>query len=136
MCMNTAYVRKELLRNVTGTVSHVLTPEPVAALTFDDGTHPQFTPRLLQILERHKAHATFFMVGELAQKHPELVRQVAQARHAIGNHSWDHPSFPINFWTRATKAAPGRRTRHRSVWSKIVSTTIWASVLGVAPRCF
>ena len=99
--MSTGYVRiptrlpTALLRNMMGTITHVLTPYPVAALTFDDGPHPEFTPRLLQILERHQARATFFMVGEAAQKHPELVRRVAQAGHAIGNHSWDHPSFPL-----------------------------------------
>ncbi len=78
-----------------GTITHVSTPDPVAALTFDDGPDPEFTPRFLQILERHQARATFFMVGEVAQRYPELVRQVAQAGHAVGNHSWDHPSFPL-----------------------------------------
>jgi peptidoglycan/xylan/chitin deacetylase (PgdA/CDA1 family) len=47
------------------------------------------------ILEKHQARATFFMLGEAAQRHPEIVREVAQAGHAIGNHSWDHPSFPL-----------------------------------------
>jgi peptidoglycan/xylan/chitin deacetylase (PgdA/CDA1 family) len=78
-----------------GTVTRVETRRPAAALTFDDGPHPVYTPRLLDILERHGAHATFFMVGENAQRHPELVRRVSEAGHAIGNHSWDHPSFPL-----------------------------------------
>ena len=82
-------------RRVMGTITHVSTPDAVAALTFDDGPHPEFTPRLLDILERHQAHATFFVVGEAAQRHPDLVQRVAQAGHAIGNHSWDHPSFPL-----------------------------------------
>ena len=81
-------------RKVLGTITHVATQDPVAALTFDDGPHPEFTPRLLDILEKHNAHATFFMVGEAAQRYPQLVRAVARAGHAIGNHSWDHPSFP------------------------------------------
>jgi len=84
-----------LARNVIGTITHVATQEPVAALTFDDGPHPEFTPRLLEILERHQARATFFMLGEAAQKNPDIVRQIARAGHAIGNHSWDHPSFPL-----------------------------------------
>jgi peptidoglycan-N-acetylglucosamine deacetylase len=79
---------------VIGTISHVHTPESIAALTFDDGPDPEFTPPLLDILARFKAHATFFMTGKAAQAHPDLVRRVASAGHAIGNHSWDHPSFP------------------------------------------
>jgi peptidoglycan/xylan/chitin deacetylase (PgdA/CDA1 family) len=47
------------------------------------------------MLEKHCAHATFFMIGELAQAYPELVRQVAGAGHAIGNHSWSHLSLPL-----------------------------------------
>jgi peptidoglycan-N-acetylglucosamine deacetylase len=83
------------VRNVIGTVTSVATSEPIVALTFDDGPHPDYTPRLLDILERHHARATFFMVGEAAQKYPEIVQRVAQTGHAIGNHSWDHPSFPL-----------------------------------------
>jgi peptidoglycan/xylan/chitin deacetylase (PgdA/CDA1 family) len=82
-------------RDVIGTITHVETRESVAALTFDDGPDPDTTPRLLDILERHKARATFFMTGEAAELHPELVKQVADAGHVIGNHSWDHPSFPL-----------------------------------------
>jgi peptidoglycan/xylan/chitin deacetylase (PgdA/CDA1 family) len=77
-----------------GTITHVSTHEPLAALTFDDGPHPQYTPRLLEILERFGARATFFVIGELARKHTDLVRRMAAAGHAIGNHSWSHPSFP------------------------------------------
>jgi peptidoglycan/xylan/chitin deacetylase (PgdA/CDA1 family) len=77
-----------------GTITNFVTHNPIAALTFDDGPHPEYTPQLLNILDRYEVQATFFMVGQAAQKHPELVRQVAQAGHAIGNHSWDHPAFP------------------------------------------
>ena len=78
-----------------GTITHVSTKEPAVALTFDDGPHPEYTPRLLDILERYHARGTFFMTGEAAQAHPELVKRVAAGGHAIGNHSWDHPSFPL-----------------------------------------
>ena len=81
-------------RRVRGTITSVSTSAPVVAITFDDGPDPQVTPRLLAILRRHKARGTFFMRGELARKYPEIVREVASGRHTIGNHSWDHPSFP------------------------------------------
>jgi peptidoglycan/xylan/chitin deacetylase (PgdA/CDA1 family) len=50
---------------------------------------------LLDILKRHGARATFFMLGNAATRRPDLVRRVAEGGHAIGNHSWDHPSFPF-----------------------------------------
>ena len=78
----------------TGTITHVLTQDHVAALTFDGGPDPQWTPRLLEILERHRVGGTFFMIGEFAQAHKGIVQEVAKAGHVIGNHSWDHPSFP------------------------------------------
>ncbi|WP_052808157.1 polysaccharide deacetylase family protein [Methyloterricola oryzae] len=77
-----------------GTITHVATADPVVALTFDDGPNPEFTPALLDVLARHGAKATFFVVGEQAQKHPDLIRRLSENGHAIGNHSWDHPSFP------------------------------------------
>ena len=80
---------------VSGAITHVATKEAVAAITFDDGPNPQFTPPLLDLLEKYQVHATFFMLGETAQTYPELVRKVAQAGHAIGNHSWDHPQFSL-----------------------------------------
>lgn len=78
-----------------GTITHVFTSRPVAALTFDDGPDPVFTPRLLDILRKYRAKATFFMVGKAAERHPDIVKDVAGAGHVIGNHSWDHPSFPL-----------------------------------------
>jgi peptidoglycan/xylan/chitin deacetylase (PgdA/CDA1 family) len=83
-----------VLKNTVGTITHVTTKESVVALTFDDGPDSNYTPRLLDILQRHNAHATFFCVGKAAELHPQIVRRTAEAGHAIGNHSWDHPSFP------------------------------------------
>ena len=78
-----------------GTITSVRTADPVAALTFDDGPHPRYTRQLLRILKKYRARATFFMVGELARRYPEVVRSVAEAGHVIGNHSWSHPSFRL-----------------------------------------
>jgi peptidoglycan-N-acetylglucosamine deacetylase len=73
-----------------GTITGARTGEPVAALTFDDGPHPLYTPRLLETLERHEARGTFFMVGAAARRHPEIVRRAAEAGHAIANHTDSH----------------------------------------------
>jgi peptidoglycan/xylan/chitin deacetylase (PgdA/CDA1 family) len=77
-----------------GTLTNVRTSEPVAALTFDDGPHPEFTPGLLEVLAAHGARATFFMVGEHAAEHPDIVSRVHEAGHAVANHTWSHARLP------------------------------------------
>jgi peptidoglycan/xylan/chitin deacetylase (PgdA/CDA1 family) len=64
------------------------------ALTFDDGPNPTATPQLLDVLARHKARATFFLIGAHALKEPAMVREIAAAGHAIGNHTMTHPWLP------------------------------------------
>lgn len=59
-------------------------------LTFDDGPIPEVTPWVLDVLEQHAARATFFMVGENALRHPELVQEVRRRGHAVGNHTGHH----------------------------------------------
>ena len=59
-------------------------------LTFDDGPIPEATPFILSTLERFGARATFFMVGDNVRKHPDLYRQVVEAGHRIGNHTFNH----------------------------------------------
>ena len=61
------------------------------ALTFDDGPHPEFTPRVLEVLAQHGVRATFFVVGCRVREHPELVRQISQEGHVLGSHSSTHP---------------------------------------------
>ena len=97
-------VVERLADHVIGTTTSVSTEEKVVALTFDDGPSPDSTPRLLEILHHHGAKATFFMVGMAAARWPQLVRDVADQGHAIGNHSWDHGSFPL---------LSGRQRRHQ-----------------------
>lgn len=63
---------------------------PALALTFDDGPDPRWTPRVLELLAAHGVRATFFMVGERAVRHPELVRAVVAAGHMVGTHSYSH----------------------------------------------
>ncbi|MEI6819664.1 MAG: polysaccharide deacetylase family protein [Verrucomicrobiota bacterium] len=88
-------ILRGILCRLAGTVTHVATAENVVALTFDDGPDPVTTPALLKILAAHGAKATFFMLGENAARYPEVVEAVRADGHAIGNHSWNHPSFPL-----------------------------------------
>lgn len=62
----------------------VQTDFPLVALSFDDGPHPTFTPRVLDILQQHDAKATFFLIGAL--QHPELVARIKAAGHEVANH--------------------------------------------------
>ncbi len=72
------------------------TPDPKQiALTFDDGPNPAVTPRLLALLERRNARATFFLVGQFARACPELVREIAARGHTLGNHSETHPNLAL-----------------------------------------
>ncbi|WP_219825543.1 polysaccharide deacetylase family protein [Nonomuraea typhae] len=61
------------------------------ALTVDDGPDPRWTPALLDVLARHQVTATFFLIGARAAEHPRLARRIAEAGHAVGNHSAHHP---------------------------------------------
>ncbi len=95
--MNTPVLRKfskTIVKTIAGIVTHVETTKPVAALTFDDGPHPEYTPLLLDLLEKHQIRATFFVVGRRAQQYPEIIQRITNSGHVIGNHSWDHQSFP------------------------------------------
>lgn len=69
-------------------------PAGLVALTFDDGPDPERTPQILEVLDRYNIPATFFLIGEKMQRHPELVEQIlASKRHLIASHSWSHPNF-------------------------------------------
>ena len=59
-------------------------------LTFDDGPHPEHTPRLLDVLGRLELRATFFVVGAQVARHPELVRRIVHEGHLLGGHSYTH----------------------------------------------
>jgi peptidoglycan/xylan/chitin deacetylase (PgdA/CDA1 family) len=60
------------------------------ALTFDDGPHPRWTPRVLEALAERGAAATFFLIAHKAERHPEVVRAILDAGHAVGLHSYAH----------------------------------------------
>ena len=64
--------------------------EKAVYLTFDDGPIPVVTPWVLEILEHYDIKATFFMVGDNVRKHPQEYRQVVEAGHRVGNHTFNH----------------------------------------------
>ena len=66
------------------------TGSKTVALTFDDGPDPVQTPLILSMLAEYDVKATFCLVGEQVQKHPEIVRQIVAAGHTLCNHTWDH----------------------------------------------
>lgn len=64
----------------------VETTAPLVALSFDDGPAPDHTPEILDILARHRAHATFFLIGDRAARYPDLVARLRSQGHEVGNH--------------------------------------------------
>ena len=91
------------------------------ALTFDDGPDPEWTPRILDILEAKHAPATFFLIGENALPHPLILKRIIAGGSEIGNHSYTHPNlalvsergthFELNTTQRLVEAYTGRSTR-------------------------
>ena len=59
-------------------------------LAFDDGPLPEATPFILEVLAKYDIKATVFMVGDNVRKYPEVFRQVVEAGHRIGNHTFNH----------------------------------------------
>lgn len=62
------------------------------AFTFDDGPHPVYTPRLLDLLKNYKVKATFFVVGSFAEEHPEIIKRMDQEGHELAIHHYKHTS--------------------------------------------
>ncbi len=77
------------------------------ALTFDDGPHPDYTPKILDILKQNKIKATFFVIGMMCEKYPDLVKAELAAGHCIGNHTYHHVNItkiPIGYVATEIKA--------------------------------
>jgi peptidoglycan-N-acetylglucosamine deacetylase len=73
---------------------NINTTEKVVYLTFDDGPSQDVTPWVLNTLDRYKAHATFFCVGDNVAKNPNVFKQIIRQGHAVGNHTFNH----LNGW--------------------------------------
>jgi peptidoglycan/xylan/chitin deacetylase (PgdA/CDA1 family) len=65
------------------------------ALTYDDGPNDPHTFRLLEILARHNVRATFFLIGRYVAQRPDIVRELIQAGHVVGNHTFTHPLLTL-----------------------------------------
>ena len=74
-------------------ISKSITNSKGVALTFDDGPSPFATPILLNLLERYNFKATFFVIGEKAEKYPDLIADILAGGHTVGNHSWQHDNL-------------------------------------------
>jgi cellulose synthase/poly-beta-1,6-N-acetylglucosamine synthase-like glycosyltransferase/peptidoglycan/xylan/chitin deacetylase (PgdA/CDA1 family)/spore germination protein YaaH len=73
--------------------------EKQVAITFDDGPDPEYTPKILDILKRENATATFFLIGLQTQKFPGLAQRIYEEGHAIGNHTFTHPDISdVSAW--------------------------------------
>jgi len=97
---------------------------PTIVLSFDDGPDPHVTPHVLDILDRHDAKASFFVIGERAMRYPELVRETLARGHSIENHTYHHP-WSFAAWT------PGAMLRELASAQAAITT-----VCGKAPIFF
>lgn len=93
-------------------------------LTIDDGPDPASTPWLLDLLDRYHARASFFLIGEKAQKFPNLVSEILRRGHQIGNHTHSHPL--ANFWCASPQKVSG----------EIDLANQALSLVGFSPRYF
>jgi peptidoglycan-N-acetylglucosamine deacetylase len=83
-----------LLERLTPQLTYrIPTRQPLVALSFDDGPHPIFTPQVLDILSQHNAQATFFLIGERALRHPDIVARIKAAGHEVANHYFTNGSI-------------------------------------------
>ena len=92
---------------------------PIVALTFDDGPHPELTPKLLDILRQNGVRATFYVIGRNVTAYPDIARRIVAEGHEIANHSYNHPALTslgsaslqreIANTTQAIEKATGRR---------------------------
>ncbi|MEM9142438.1 MAG: polysaccharide deacetylase family protein [Bacteroidota bacterium] len=100
------------------------------SLTFDDGPHPEFTPKVLELLRQYNAKATFFLIGKEAGQHPKLVQDILGQGHSIGNHTYSHTNF---FGFLATSKVISELERTNAILKKITgrSTRLYRPAFGV-----
>ena len=92
------------------------------ALTFDDGPNPAITLKLLNLLDRHNAKATFFLIGRYVRECPELVQETVARGHEVGNHTELHPNL---LWLNPTKVRVELRLCHDAIRGAIGMPPKW-----------
>jgi peptidoglycan/xylan/chitin deacetylase (PgdA/CDA1 family) len=92
------------------------------AITFDDGPNPAVTPKLLDLLDRYGAKATFFLIGRFVRECPELVRETIARGHAVGNHTETHPNL---LWMTPRQVQIELRLCHDAICSALGSPPKW-----------
>src|SRR5690606_15991020 len=91
------------------------------SITFDDGPNPDFTPKVLSLLKKNNAKATFFLIGKNAEKYPEIVRQIIEEGHTIGNHSYSHSK---NFGFFSSEKVASELKQNNSILKEITEKNI------------
>ena len=95
------------------------------AITFDDGPNPAMTPKLLDLLDRYQAKATFFLIGRFVRECPDLVKETAARGHALGNHTESHRNL--------FKLSPAQITVELRLCHNAIANTLGAPAKGFRP---
>lgn len=100
------------------------------AITFDDGPHPEFTPKVLELLKQYNAKASFFCVGQQASLYEGLAKDIIARGHTIGNHTYTHSNY---FGFFGTKKIMGELKKTNKTIKKItgLSTKLYRPAFGV-----
>ncbi len=77
----------------SGRATSLRMPDRRLVLTFDDGPDPTWTPKVLDVLKKHHAHAVFFVTGTMASRYPDLVKRIVDEGHEVGLHTFNHPDL-------------------------------------------
>src|SRR5260370_6479519 len=113
-----AYPRAQLFGR---TICRTNSPRKLA-ITFDDGPNPSITLKLLDLLDRYNAKATFFLIGRYVRECPELVQETVARGHEVGNHTELHPNL---LWLNPTKVRVELRLCHDAIRSAIGTPPKW-----------
>ena len=92
------------------------------AITFDDGPNPAITPRLLDLLDRYQAKATFFVIGRFVRECPDLVKETAARGHAVGNHTDMHRNLT---WLGPSQVTVELRLCHHAIANAVGAPAKW-----------